>query len=131
MTAASTFQHIANEQRTGLVSRTRRLCQKGAAFTRASLAVAIGATSLLLLAGGTASAATAQARSPLPGCVHWTLNDRGYTDHLSVTNDCAEGRWFKVILEHGRDSKCTYYAPGQTWNWSWPWPRKFDTLHNC
>lgn len=90
-----------------------------------------GVAALLLPTGGVASAATAQARSPLPGCVHWHLSSSGVTDHLSVTNGCGAGHWFKVILAHRRDFKCTYYAPGNTWNWSWKWPGKFSALHNC
>ncbi|MER6948223.1 hypothetical protein ABT294_29770 [Nonomuraea sp. NPDC000554] len=104
------------------------------AFSRkiaASVAAAAGAASLLLSTGGAASAATAQARSPIPGCVHWHLSSSGFTDHLSVTNGCGEAHWFKVILAHRRDPKCTYYGAGETINWSWKWPGKFDGLHNC
>ncbi|MCT9934639.1 hypothetical protein N5079_30975 [Planotetraspora sp. A-T 1434] len=115
----------------GQAGRSRALRRNRGLIARASVAAAVGATSLLLLTGGAASAATAQARSPLPGCVHWKLNDSGFTDHLKVTNGCGSGHWFKVILAHGKDFKCTYYAAGQTYYWSWPWPRKFSALHNC
>jgi hypothetical protein len=95
------------------------------------VAASAGVVSLLLSTGGAAYAATAQARSPLPSCVRWHLSSSGVTDHLSVTNGCGGGHWLKVILAHHKDSKCMYYAPGETWRWSWKWPGKFSSLHNC
>lgn len=66
-----------------------------------------------------------------PGCVHTSLNDSGWTDHLRVTNNCSSTVRVKVVLAFGTDFPCYTFGPGSSRNYSWGYPRRFDRLEAC
>lgn len=66
-----------------------------------------------------------------PGCVTTSLDDRGWTDRLTVYNGCSRAVRIKVVLAHGTDFPCYTLGPGQSRNYSWGYPRRFDRLETC
>jgi hypothetical protein len=92
----------------------------------AKLAVIGAATSLLPFFNITSASA-----ETVPNCVKTSLNDRGFTDHLSVTNNCKRSVRAKVVLAFKTDKACRTIAPGTTAYYEWVYPGRFDRLDAC
>ncbi len=66
-----------------------------------------------------------------PSCVTTNLNDRGYTDHLRVTNGCKKSVRVKVVLAFKTDKACQTLSPGVSRDYQWSYPGRFDRLEAC
>jgi hypothetical protein len=67
----------------------------------------------------------------VPGCVHTSLDDSGWTDHLRVTNTCSYAVRLKVVLAYGPDFPCYTLQAGYHQDYSWGYPKRFDGLRSC
>jgi hypothetical protein len=88
-------------------------------------AVGVAASSLSFFNIAPASAGVA------PNCIKTSLNDRGFTDHLNVTNTCKGSQRIKVVLAFKTDKACRTIAPGTTARYEWSYPGRFDRLETC
>ncbi len=105
---------IANANKQGLMR-----------LSRIAAAVATSTASLLIMSSVPASAAAA------PQCLKTRLNDSGYTDHLTVRNNCRTNQRVKVVLAFARDGACRSIAAGGSSSWKWSYPGRFDRLERC
>ena len=106
-----------------------------ATTTLAMSALALPVTSAVAQAAapmsGSEVAAVATAKSNVPKCVTWDLDDSGFRDHLWVTNRCQGTQRVKVIIAKGDDFSCISYRPGDQWHYEWSYPGRFDRLERC
>jgi hypothetical protein len=86
-----------------------------------------------LLAWSTpAAAATApQAAAAAPNCVTTDLDDSGWTDELTVYNNCSHSVRVKVLLAFRVDPPCITIGSDSSYNASWGYPGRFDGLVDC
>jgi hypothetical protein len=107
-----------------------------ATATTAAMALAIIGAGMGPASATTASrAATVEAipalAASVPSCVHTSLNDSGFVDHLRVTNTCSSYQRFKVVLAFATDFSCSDLPPGYYQDFQWGYPGRFDHLANC
>jgi hypothetical protein len=84
----------------------------------------------LMLAGLSLGPLTASAAA-VPTCVYTFLDDRGFTDHLLVHNQCRDRQRIKVVLARATDKPCKTLNNGEVINYSWRYPGRFDKLVSC
>jgi hypothetical protein len=82
-------------------------------------------------AGSDSAATVAAAKTRPPSCVTTSLNDSGYTDYLTVWNDCGYAVRVKVVLANHTDKPCYTIAAHSARSYSWKYPGRFDGLVNC
>ena len=80
---------------------------------------------------GPDSATTAAVAASVPSCVTTSLNDSGYTDYLTVWNDCNYAVRVKVVLAFRTDFPCYTIAARSARSYSWKYPGRFDGLVSC
>lgn len=106
-----------------------------ATTTLAMSALALPVTSAVAQAaapmGGSEVATVATAKTTVPKCVTWYLDDSGFRDHLWVTNRCQSTQRVKVVIANGNDFSCISYRPGYTHHYWWSYPARLDRLERC
>jgi hypothetical protein len=96
---------------------------------KSRLAAIVTAAGSLMIAGLSFGPLTAAAA--VPNCVRTQLNDKGYTDRLTVTNTCKSLQRVKVVIANDTDKACRSFGPGFSYKYNWSYPGRFDKLVPC
>ncbi|PDP87005.1 hypothetical protein CQJ94_14435 [Glycomyces fuscus] len=72
-------------------------------------------------------------RSPtaVPNCVTTALDDSGWTDELTIYNNCSHSVRVKVLLAFRVDSHCITIGSDSSYSAPWGYPGRFDGLVSC
>ncbi|MFE6451304.1 hypothetical protein [Nocardiopsis dassonvillei] len=100
---------------------------------KATSAIAVSALTAagLLAWSAPATAETAPEVAAVPSCVRTTLNDKGWTDYLTVHNNCNSSVRVKVVIANRSDFACRTISAGGSHNYWWNYPGRFDGLVDC
>ena len=99
--------------------------------TSAIAASALAVAGLLVWSAPVTAATLPQTAAAVPSCVTTSLDDDGWTDYLTVYNNCNHNVRVKVVLANASDFACRTIPAGGAHNYWWNYPGRFDRLADC